>query len=157
MKSLILIIGVLFVAAGLFFSSGTAEAHGHGFHGMFWVMDQLTEEQRAEVHETIDRMMEEGATRCEIHEAVRGMLEGYGIELPDRPGFMNGLGRGFGPGHMLDQLTDEQRAEVHETIDRMMGEGASPCEIHETVREMLEGYGVKPPCRFEGRHHGWDS
>ncbi len=94
MKSLILIIGVLFVAAGLFFSSGTAEAHGHGFHGMFWVMDQLTE---------------------------------------------------------------EQRAEVHETIDRMMGEGASPCEIHETVREMLEGYGVKPPCRFEGRHHGWDS
>jgi hypothetical protein len=157
MKYFILIASAMFLTAGLFYPISTAEGLGHGFHGMLEIFDQLTEEQRMEIHETMSRMGDEGASPCEVHETVREMLIGYEIDLPDHPGFRDGSGRGFGhgPGHCFDQLTEEQRTEIHETMGRMRDEGASPCEVHETVREMLEGYGVEPPEKFGGRHHGW--
>ena len=55
--------------------------------------DSLTEEQRTALHEKVTEMKEAGATREEIHEARREMLEGYGVELPEDFGQRGGLGR----------------------------------------------------------------
>jgi len=52
-----------------------------GRHG---ILRDLTEEQRQEVRETVREMRSDGASREEIHDAVRDMLEDWGIDLPDR-------------------------------------------------------------------------
>ncbi len=49
-------------------------------------MSLLTEEQRDAVRAKRKEMRESGASREETHAAVREMLRGYGIELPDRKG-----------------------------------------------------------------------
>jgi DNA-binding transcriptional MerR regulator len=46
------------------------------------IRKQLTEEQRAAIRSKIRELHEAGASREEIHAAVREMLAGYGIELP---------------------------------------------------------------------------
>ena len=46
-------------------------------------MEQLTEEQRAEVHELVSGMREAGASRDEVRAAVHALLESWGIELPE--------------------------------------------------------------------------
>jgi DNA-binding transcriptional regulator YhcF (GntR family) len=113
-----------------------AERGGRGFG------DRLTEEQREAIHAKVEEMRTAGASRDEIHEAVREMLEGYGITPPERPP------EGHGPGgHFRDQLTEEQREAIHAKVEEMRTAGASRDEIHEAVREMLEGYGITPPER----------
>jgi hypothetical protein len=141
---------VILATAFLIGSNTSLLAHGPGGFHLQRICDQLTDEQREELHDTVDAMIEEGATRCEIHETIRSMAEGYGVELPEHPFGHHGL-RG-----VFDQLTDEQHAEIHETVDAMREEGASPCEIHETVRDMVEGYGIELPDG-PGRHphRGW--
>jgi DNA-binding transcriptional MerR regulator len=130
--------------------AGTLQAfgpHGHGGRFLCGVRDQLTEEQLDEVNALIDGMREEGASPCEIHEAVRETVEGYGIEMPEPPEHAPFLV------HVLERLDEEQRAEVRDTIDRMRDEGAAPCEIHEAVRELLDEYGVELPMG-PGHRHG---
>jgi Spy/CpxP family protein refolding chaperone len=109
--------------------------HGNG------PLADLTEEQRAEIHETVKAMHEEGATREEIRAAV---LAQYGIELPERP--LPHRGRGNGP---LADLTEEQRVEIHETVKAMHEEGATREEIRAAV---LAQYGVELPERPRLRH-----
>lgn len=50
--------------------------HGNGFWSTF------SDEQRDELNSTIAALLEEGATHDEIHEAISGMLEEWGIEPP---------------------------------------------------------------------------
>jgi uncharacterized protein YoaH (UPF0181 family) len=123
---------------------------GLGPGGGFW--KDLTEEQREAVHEKIREMREEGATREEIHTVVAGMLEGYGIEVPeDCPG---PFGFGLGPGGFWKDLTKEQREAVHEKIKEMREQGATRKEIHTAVAEMLKGYGIELPENRGERHRG---
>jgi hypothetical protein len=65
------------------------ERRGYGLN----LHDSLTEEQQTALHEMVTEMREAGATREEIHEARREMLEGYGVELPEDFGQRGGLGR----------------------------------------------------------------
>ena len=44
------------------------------------IMQRLTPEQREEVQGTVKELHEDGASGQEIREAVREMLEGWGIE-----------------------------------------------------------------------------
>jgi hypothetical protein len=121
---------------------------GHGFGGPFHggrFMDRLTAEQRAEIHDMAEEMFREGASPCDVHDAVREKVEGYGIELTEPPG--HELRR------IATQLTEEQRAEIYGIVDQMFLEGASPCEIHDAVREKVEGYGIELPEMPWGRHH----
>ena len=46
------------------------------------IMQRLTPEQREEVRGTVKELHEEGVEPQEIREAVREMLEGWGIQLP---------------------------------------------------------------------------
>ena len=131
---------------------GQCEGQGRGHAGLF---SQLTEEQRDAVHEQIKQMREAGASREEIHAAVREMMEGWGIELPEHParegGECDGQHRHHPP--FLDQLTEEQREALHAMVEQMREAGASREEIRTAVHEMLQGWGIEVP---EGRrgHRG---
>ena len=151
MKRIFLVTTLLITATLMTGFSTNLFSHGPGGPHHQWICDQLTDDQKEELHATVDAMREEGATRCEIHDAVREMAEGWGVEVPDPPFGHQGL-RGI-----FDLLTEEQNAEVHEVVETMTAEGASPCEIHETVREMVEGYGIEIPERHGERHRhgGW--
>lgn len=126
---------------------GRGQGPGHGHGGFF---DQVTEEQRDAIHEKVEEMREAGATREEIRDAVDAMLEGWGIEVPERPGRGGGEGkRGQRPHHppFFDQLTEEQKAELRGLIDGMREAGASREDVHAAVREKLEGWGIEVPER----------
>jgi hypothetical protein len=147
MKRIETLLFALTLVALLAGKSGTLYAfgpHGHWGHFLHDVMDQMTVEQRDEIHGLIDDLREEGAMPCEIHEAVRDRIEGYGIEMPEPPEHGPFMHRVF------ERLNEEERAEVQETIDRMREEGATRCEIHEAVQGMLEEYGVELPM-WHGR------
>ena len=132
---------------------------GHGFHpfgpgpGGFWC--DLTDEQREAVHEKKKELRNQGATRKEIRDAVAEMLEGYGIELPEK--WREGHGFhpfGPGPGGFWCDLTDEQREAVHEKIKEMRSQGATRKEIRDAVDEMLEGFGIESPGDSESTSLG---
>jgi DNA-binding transcriptional regulator YhcF (GntR family) len=134
--------GVALVYAGR--SGSVPEGHGHhGPSGGF--LSQLTEEQRDAIHEKIMEMKDAGASREEIHQAVREMLEGYGIEPPEP---------GEGPrgphGKLGELLNEEQRGAIHDIVTEMREAGASREEIHEAVRQTLQGWGIEPPEPGEG-------
>lgn len=107
--------------------------------GGFW--KDLTDEQRQAVQEKIKEMKDQGATREEIHTAVAAMLEGYGVKLPEN----RGEGHRGDLRQLLSSLTNEQRQAVREKIREMRRQGATCEEIHATVTEMLESYGIKLP------------
>jgi len=102
----------------------------------------LTEEQRDDVRTKIEEMRAHGADREEIRDAVKKMLEGYGIDHPER------FGRGPHGRAFLSRLTEEQRKAVEGKVKAMRESGAAREEIHAEVSEMLKGYGVEMP---EGR------
>lgn len=131
---------------------GQGKGHGRGHAGLF---GQLTEEQKEAVHETIEEMREAGASREEIHAAVREMMEGWGIELPERPGRegreCDGEHRHHPP--FFDQLSEEQVEAIHAMVVEMKEAGASREEIRTAVHEMLEGWGIEIP-EGRGEHRG---
>ncbi|MCD6335212.1 MAG: hypothetical protein J7M27_07770, partial [Candidatus Latescibacteria bacterium] len=106
--------------------------------------DSLTEEQQTALHDKVTEMREAGATREEIQKARREMLEGYGVELPERTGEHPGLRRPGLRGLCAD-LTEDQRAEIRAKVTEMKEAGAEREEIREAVGAMLEGYGVELP------------
>jgi Spy/CpxP family protein refolding chaperone len=115
---------------------------------------QLTEEQRQAIHELIEGMRAEEASRQEIHQAVAELFAEWGIEMPAPPGGHEGR-RGDGrkregPG---DLLTEEQRAVLNATTLKMWREGASREETHQAVAELFQGWGVEASGGGRG-HHG---
>jgi DNA-binding transcriptional regulator YhcF (GntR family) len=145
MRKTVIIISVLVAVAVV----GTAMVYGGRGEGRDRggrFMGQLTEEQRDAIHQIVTEMREAGATRGEIHAAVREMVKGWGIELPEP----RSEGRGHGP-RFVEQLTEEQRDAIHQMVMEMRETGASREEIHAAVREMLEGWGIEVP---EHPHRG---
>jgi hypothetical protein len=158
MRSTVMVILILVAVAAM--SAGTVyggrgEMGGRGDHRF----PELTEEQRAAVHELVGGMRDAGATRDEIHAAVAELFESWGLEVPEPPegrgeggpreGEGRGERRGPGPGFM-DQLTEEQRTEVHALVTRMREAGAAREDIRAAVNEMLAGWGIELPGRPEG-------
>ena len=141
--TLVIVLAVCAIAGTLAYAvgeKGPGPGHGRDLG--------LTEEQREALHERVLEMREAGASREEIHARIREMLQGWGIEVPERPERGDrGCREGEGHRHprFLDQLTEEQREAIHEKVLEMREAGASPQEIHEAVREMLESYGVEVP------------
>ncbi len=143
---------------GGYHGGGQHGGSGHGPGGWAF-MDQLTDDQRAELHDLVITMRANGATPDEIHTAVIALLTGWGIDVPDdfgqRPGFGGGHhgGPGHGPGGwaFMDQLTDDQRAELHDLVITMRANGATPDDIHAAVVALLTGWGIDIPDDFGQR------
>jgi DNA-binding transcriptional MerR regulator len=105
-------------------------------------MCRLTEEQRAEVRSLITEMREAGASREEIHASVSEMLEGFGVEVPERAGH-----RAHRRHRLMAELSEEQRQEIHGLVRQMHEAGASREEIRAAVREKLREMGIDLPDR----------
>ena len=161
-------VAILCLAAGVAVWSLNGEApaqSGPGMHcggGGGWMAEQLTPEQRQGLKAKIMEMKDEGASPEEIHAAVKQMLAGWGVELPQAGGGQGGRmgslakqeGAGAhhrgGGGWMAEQLTPEQRQELKAKIMEMKDQGASQAEIHAAVKQMLAEYGVEIPQGCHG-------
>jgi hypothetical protein len=125
---------------------------------------ELTEEQVEELNAEIESMRQAESTPQEIHEAVAAKLEEWGYEVPPMLGPRNGK---FGP---WAELTEEQAEELKGLIESMKEAEATPQEIHDAVKSLLEDWeielppmpgpklrgfrgGPKPYCRGFGEQH----
>ncbi|NOZ62135.1 MAG: T9SS type A sorting domain-containing protein [Calditrichaeota bacterium] len=111
-----------------------------GFRGQK-LAGKLTDEQKEQLRAKIIALLDANAEPGEIFLAVGDMLHNWGIE-PPHPGFHGR--RPFGPG-VMSQLTEEQRQAIHDRVEELREQGATRQEIHETVRQMLEEFGVNLP------------
>ena len=86
---------------------------------------EITEEQKADLKETRETLIEEGTTSEEIREAMREQLESYGIELPTRE-------------EMLDKQIErtEQRLEILNRIKELVNE--NPDITRDEIREIIQ-------------------
>jgi hypothetical protein len=85
----------------------------------------LTDEQKAELKETRDALMEEGATCQEIKDAMHEQLESYGIEFPTRE-------------EILDKRIEqtEQRLEILKRTRELIENNSDI--TREEIREIIE-------------------
>lgn len=114
----------------------------------------LTEEQREAVKEKKEEMRSQGAAREEIRAAVADLLQGYGIELPEKCRLLDGPGGlRHDRGGFMANLTEEQRQAIREKVKEMQSQGATREEIRAAKAEMLKGYGVELPEKW-GKGHG---
>jgi hypothetical protein len=109
--------GILVVMLIVTIGAVVASAHP----GFF---SDLTDEQKADLKETRETLLEEGATCKEIREAIRGLLESYGIELPTRE-------------EMLDKQIErtEQRLQI---LNRMKELMEDPDLTQEQIMEIIQ-------------------
>ena len=148
-------IGILVIMAISLLSAQRHGSSGYGMEQHFGggqppLMRDLTIEQRAEVHELVNNMRSEGASRTEIHAALEQLFDQWGIELPGRTG--SGQGH-FGPPPFLNNLTEEQQAEFQALVSGMIENGATQGEIHAAVRALLEEWGIELPEHGSGQGH----
>ena len=108
--------------------------------------DQLTEEQRDALHSMIQEMRDQGDEQEAIHNAVKEKLEGWGVDLPDdwegRGGMFRFGGKRFG---FDDRLTEDQRRALREKITQLKEQGASRQEVHDTVGQLFDEWGIEIP------------
>jgi hypothetical protein len=120
---------------------------GHDGPGGRGFKDELTEEQREEIHRRVEEMHRNDVAPEEIHEAVRGMMESFGVELQEEP-WEEGRSPFHGvPPVPFDELSESQREGLCRRIGEMMLEDASHEEIHEELRRKLEEFGIDRPER----------
>ena len=115
----------------------------------------LTDDQVADLERLIVDMRADGAPVTGIREAVREKLVAFGVpeeELPgaDRPDRRGGDGRLAWMVEYLG-LTDEQVAELRETVEEAHAEGAYPAEVRVAVLEQLRAYGYTDDELVEAR------
>jgi mRNA-degrading endonuclease RelE of RelBE toxin-antitoxin system len=108
------------------------------------LLDKLTGEQREAIQKKVKELQSQNASPEEVKVAVDKMLEGYGIEVPEKPDeFKEPIG--FRAGGFFDKLTDEQRKAIQDKVKELQSQNASREEFRTAVDKMLEGYGIKPP------------
>ncbi|MBC8185286.1 T9SS type A sorting domain-containing protein [candidate division KSB1 bacterium] len=119
-------------------------------HGGFW--SELNEEQKQALQQKIEELRASGASREEIHAVVVEMLEGWGIEAPERPGDGQRNKR-FGGGRdgIFSRLTEDQRKAVHDKIEELHGQDVSREEISAAIAELLQSWGIDVPQDFGKR------
>ena len=107
---------------------------------------QLSDEQKEAIREKMKNLHEQGASPEEFNHTVRTMLQDFGVDIPEDWHISGRMGfRPPFPRVIFDQLTDEQRQEIHNQIEVMREEGTSHEEIHHKVMEMLKNYDVQLP------------
>ena len=113
--------------------------------GAFW--SQLTNEQKEQVRAKMQELHQQGATREEIHEAVKAMLNEFGIQIPDNPpqGRRGFHSRGNDP--FIFELTEEQMVELRQLVQEMREQGATRQEIREAANALLQSWNVEIPER----------
>ena len=122
---------------------GRGSHPGFGMKGGFSA--ELSEDQKEAIQTKMKELREQQVSREEIHKAVGGMLQSFGVELPynweDGP-----QGRkNRGPrGRFWKQLNEEQKTELREMIESLKDNGATKKEIHESVNAKLKGFGIEP-------------
>jgi uncharacterized protein YpuA (DUF1002 family) len=79
--SILATIGAVIVSADIN-ENGKDKNWPFRFKARHQFFSELTEEQRDEIKEIKDTMLEEGKTKEEIREAIKLQLESYGIEVP---------------------------------------------------------------------------
>ena len=104
--------------------------HGKGFMRF---SDQLSEDQMNTINEKVKTLRKNGASREEIHTEVTRMLKEYGVDLPDNFGRHR---------KMIENLTTEQRRAVRVKMREMRENGATPEEIRNEIRKMLQEFGI---------------
>ena len=133
----------------IFTTYGITDQEDKTFHPGPPFFQQLTEEQQQSIHNTIQKMRSEGASREEIHITVREMLQEYGVETPEW--IPHGRFRHNFPDNLEEKLTQEQRAEIRILLKEMFLEGASYEEIQQKINQKIETYGIELEEEFQGR------
>ncbi len=117
--------------------------------GWKFLAKDLSDEQKTAIKDKVESMKEEGADRKEIHEEVRKMLEGFGVEVPDHFGDRPPRGMRHGWKFFGADLSNEQKQAIKEEVKSMRESDASREEIHEAVTQMLKDYGIEIPKDLE--------
>ena len=111
----------------------------------------LTDEQVAQLRETIESELEADERPLAIRDAVIAQLEEFGIEDPELGPPADRPRDGTVPDPAFDRLqerydlTDEQVADLRETVESMIDDGANRTAIHDAIVEKLESFGVEDP------------
>ncbi len=134
----LVILFIVAVGATSFAQNGHAGFAGPGQHENR-AGEQLTDEQKQELHDLISGMREDGATREEIKQAVDALFTEWGIERPGR-GDRKG-GRGFAD----PQLTEEQREAVQAKVTELRQAGATREDIHAAIEALYAEWGLDMP------------
>ncbi len=101
----------------------------------------LSPEQRTELQELVSGLRDNNASREDIHTAVTELFTSWGIDPPDRHG---GPGR-RGPAPWEEQLTEDQRTELHDLVSRLRDDNVSREDIHAAVAALFTSWGIDPP------------
>ena len=107
--------------------------------------NDLTDEQKQEMKDLRQSLIDEGKTRAETHEEMRSQLEGYGIELPTRE-------------EMIDKRIEqtEQKLEILNRVKDLIEE--NPELTKEEIRDIIsEEFELELPEDGKGmmfRHRG---
>ena len=110
-------------------------------------MQQLTDEQRQAVHDKIEELRAQDASREEISAAIAELLQSWGIEVPEDFGKRFGR-RGPRGNPLFDQLSDEQRKAIRDKVHELRSQETPREEIAAAVAEMLESWGDEIPEDF---------
>lgn len=125
---------------------GAARFHRFGRRGLSGVQSQLTEAQRAEVKAAIETLKASEATRKEVRVAIGTMLEGFGVELPDRGDHI--------AQRLSGVLTEAQLAKVQAKINERNAAEASRKDIRTAFEAKLDEFGVDPSAIRKGKRVG---
>lgn len=125
---------------------GAARFHRFGRRGLRGVQSQLTEAQRAEVKAAIETLKASEATRKEVRVAIGTMLEGFGVELPDRGDHI--------AQRLSGVLTEAQLAKVQAKINERNAAEASRKDIRTAFEAKLDEFGVDPSAIRKGKRGG---
>ena len=103
-------------------------------------LSELTDEQRDELKELRDSLIDGDATQEEIRETMHGQLESYGIEIPTKD-------------EMLDKQinTTRQRLEILERKKTLREKGYEWEEINEIIQEEFDFEHLP----YEGKRQGY--
>jgi hypothetical protein len=107
-------------------------------------LSELTDEQKEEIYDLKQELLDAGASHEEIKEAMREQLEEYGVELPTRE-------------EMLDKRIEqtEQKLEILKRTKELIQE--NPEITKEEIREIIEEeFGIEmPDCEGMKPRHGF--
>ena len=115
-------------------------------HGPGRFMMDLSDSQREEIQNLVKDLQEKGTPPDEIHAAVGDLLESWGLDRPEFHSRKEGK-RGH---HFMEKLNGDQRDKVHDLILRMRQGGASRKEIHESIKDLLDRWGIDADLPEEG-------
>ena len=98
--------------------------------------NNLTDEQRQEIRQTVKELRDSEATPEEIRVTMKNLLEEMGVDLKENP-------------CVRMDLTEEQKDKVHQTMQELRESGATPEEIRLEMQELFEEMGIdmgENPC-----------